>query len=157
MSFTLLADFTTHTGGTYTAAEQTRLGVLLDEAERELVRATNWRFYDVADRTTDASRDWIDGTVLLAERAWELERDPEARAAALGPFASEHLGDYSYTLQGKGETAVGVAADARVAAIVERYRRRVRPLALTAMALAGPSRVAPAVYDPDEDISRAVW
>jgi len=134
------------TGQTFTAAQTTRLATLIPIAERDLARWTGRVFYDSLVTASDASQDWLLATSLIAAR-YVHDEDPEVRAALLGPYQSEKLGDYGYTVRPE-QTSL---SDPRVAAIVAAYR----VLTFVGLVVNGPTRVAVPVYDAD--VSRGIW
>lgn len=120
MAFTTVADLKIHTDVVYTLEEEARLVGFLDSAERWLVRQVGRRFYDAADRDADESKDWIEATVLLTDQRWRLAVDAAARAALTGPYQSEKMGDYSYTL--RSDLLAPLTPEPRVREIIDHYR-----------------------------------
>jgi hypothetical protein len=155
--FTTLADYENFTGQDVAPEDEARLSDTIDSSERLLARRCG-RFYDEDDRTTDASKDWIEATCLITQSRWLIANDPEAQAALVGPYRSETLGDYRYEVKQGGGGAGDPLAIPRVDDILGYYCPVTLPAALTGMALAGPTRSAPPVYDPDVarggDVSR---
>ena|GEM_PF-2854851 len=135
------------TGQTFTVAEQTRLTTLIPFAERDLARWTGRVFYDALLPASDASQDWLLATALISAQ-YLHDENPEVRAALQGPYQSEKLGDYSYTVRAGSVT---LDADPRVAAIIAAYR----VLTFVGLVVNGPTRVAVPVYDAD--LSRGLW
>lgn len=150
MSLTALTDFQAYTGLTYTATEEARIIYWLDRAERYLLRQAGRVWYDAAAPTGDASEDWKLATAMVAERLF-LQETPEIKAALTGPYQSEKLGDYSYTLRdGAAQSTGRLDPDWRVDEILRTYRL-LNATPFAAMTLAAPSRVAEPVYDADVD------
>lgn len=149
---TTVDDVEAQTGQSYTTAQQTRLGdVLIGRAERYVRDAAGYVFYVDGDPEADASQDWLLAVSLVADGMLRAE-DPAIRAALLGPYQSERLGDYQYTLKTGEAQAAGY--DARVWEIIARYRDS---SALVGLVVNGPTRVATPVYDAEVDVSRGLW
>jgi hypothetical protein len=149
---TTAADVATFTGQTFTVAQVTRLGVLIPLAERWVKYTAGVDFYDATDEDSDASQDWLLVVSLVAEAMLRSE-DPAVRAAMMGPFQSEHLGDYSYTVKA-GSSGFVAFFDGLAWEIIGRYRTASTLLGLV---VNGPTRIAPAVVDYDVDVSRSTW
>lgn len=152
MAITTVADVQTQTGRVFTADEQTRITQLIPAAERYVKRQAGRVFYDAIDPASDASQDWLLVVSLLVEAQLVLD-DPEVKAALHGPYQSEKVVDYSYTL--KSQTAGAVTTDPRIAEILNAYRD-VGALAGLSFALAGPTRAA-AVPATADDLTRWPW
>ena len=146
MPFTTPADVAAFTGAVYTVAQQTRLATLIPFAERYVARRAGQVFYAVSAPAGDASQDWL-LVVSLVAQAYLYAEDAETRSALLGPFASEKLGDYSYTMKdGATMAAQFLDGDPRIAEIISAYA--LMP-ALLGVVVNGPTRVAVPVFDPD--------
>lgn len=149
---TTFEDVEQQLGQTYTEVQEARLtDVLIGRAERFVRDAAGYVFYVNGDPEADASQDWLLAVSLVADGMLRAE-DPTIRAAVLGPYSSEKLGDYSYTL--KSGTAAETAYDARVWTIIARYKET---SALVGLVVNGPTRVATPAYDAEVDVSRGLW
>lgn len=153
-AFTLASDVVTLTGTAYSVDQQTRMtSVLIPRAERYVKRVVGRTFYDAADRTTDASQDWLLVVSLIVEH-YLFDEDPEQKEVALGPYQSEKLGDYSYTLKSGAGASSSIEGDPRIAELLATYQEPSVP----AMVVNGPTRETPPVYDAEVDVSRSsIW
>lgn len=152
MPITTVEQAEAQTGLTYTTAQQARLtSVLLARAERFVRDQAGLVFYVDGDADADASQDWLLAVSLVADGMLRAE-DPETRAALLGPYQSERLGDYQYTLKSGAGASIG-DYDPRVWEIISRYRV-VAPL--IALVVNGPTRMATPAYDAEIDVSRGL-
>lgn len=150
MAYATPADVAAVTGVTYTAAQNTRLTALIPQAERFVARLAGQVFYDPAAATSDASQDWLTAVALVAD-AYLASEDSEAREARMGPFQSEKLGDYSYTLKGQ---SVPQVSDPRVMEIIAPY---LVLSALSGVVVNGPAREAAVTVEAGDDVSRIWW
>lgn len=92
---TTLADFQEYAGDSYDSTQDARITRMLPLAERMLVRRVGSDFFVDA---TDAGEDWIFAVCVIAD--WLLTYDdPEVRADIAGPYQSERLGDWAFTLR----------------------------------------------------------
>lgn len=96
------------------------------DAERMLfLRLLETDFYTQGDEAldpelrTDASKDWILATSIITESLL-LRDDPETRAAIGGPYQSERLGDYSYTMRTR-DALTQIWKDPRLRPILAKY------------------------------------
>jgi hypothetical protein len=95
MAHTTVADFEAYAGETYDADVQTRIAFWLPIAERKLARRVGQDFYTLED---PAPEDWVFATCVIADWLWTTG-ETEDREALVGPYKSERLGDYAYTLK----------------------------------------------------------
>ena len=147
LPITTVADVEAYTGQDYTTAEETRVTTMIPWAERYVARKAGRVFYDAATPTSDASLDWRLVVAMVVERML-LQDDPEVKAVQHGPYQSEQLGDYRYTLREARAAEAALDSDPQIAELLAYYRRvSVPPLA--SVLLAAPSRVATPVVDAD--------
>jgi hypothetical protein len=143
MTHTTTSDFAAYTGQVYTGAQTARLASLLDRAERLIVRRIGVDFFTAGDEVlapdarSGASKDWVEATSIVTEYLF-LNDNPDARADVVGPYHSERIGDYSYTLRNKDE-AVGVFSDATLRSILSTYRANRTGPGYTVFTTAGPT------------------
>jgi hypothetical protein len=99
MAHTTVNDFEDYAGQLYDAPAQARIAMLIPRAERKLRLRVGQDFW-LLDPTTypEAKADWVYATCVVTDWLLVLD-DPETRDASVGPYQSERLGDYSYTLR----------------------------------------------------------
>jgi hypothetical protein len=84
-----------------------------------------------------ASQDWIEATSIITEFLF-LNDTPDAREDTLGPYKSERIGDYSYTLRDKRDE-IGVFSDATLKMILATYRTNREGPGYATFTTAGPA------------------
>lgn len=94
----------------------------LQNAEDDFVRELGASFFDSEE--TIQGRDWLK---IVSWRAFEYIRitSAEFQAAVGGPFQSETIGRYSYTLRTPADT---VAENPRYRAVIDYYRGMTAPI-----------------------------
>jgi hypothetical protein len=111
---TSLADYTQFAGDQYESSQDSRVLYYLPIAERSLLRRVGTDFYEAG---TPAGEDWIFTVCVLTD--WFLiYDDPDTRADLGGPYQSERLGDWAFTLRKDMWTPY---RDLRIRDIIETY------------------------------------
>lgn len=138
--YTTVADFRAQAGGAWAEVTDEVLAPILDKGERALRRLVGREFFDPNDRAAPASRDWIEATVIVAERLLILS-DPEVRLDALGPYQSKRIGPYGFTLRERAGALV-TPDDPELAPILAPYLGGGAELEAIGVRAAGPTRQA---------------
>lgn len=111
---TTLEDFAEYAGESYSSSQDARIERMLPLAERMLLRRVQTDFYVAG---TDAGEDWIFAICVIADFLMTYD-DPEVRADIAGPYQSERLGDWAFTLRKDMWTPF---QDLRIRSIIRQY------------------------------------
>lgn len=119
MAHTTVSDFIDYAPEAFDAATQDRVEYWLPIAERKLARRVGQDFYGLDDTAT---ADWIFATCVITD--WLVTMgSAENRATMVGPYQSERLGDYAYTLKdSREEYRWSIWSDQRIRDILALYR-----------------------------------
>lgn len=119
---TTVSDFESYAGQTYDTAGRARITQLLPRAERKLRLRVGQDFW-LLDPTAypDAVADWVYATCVVTDWLLVLD-DVETRDAVVGPYKSERLGDYAYTMRDEADDkAWTIWKDMRIKDILIEY------------------------------------
>ena len=95
MAHTTLNDYIDYAGADYDPSLATKITQTIPVAERMLERRVGVDFYGVSAQATE---DWIYATCVIVDYLL-VYGDKNAAADRAGPYKSERLGDYAFTLR----------------------------------------------------------